>query len=263
MKSSLLVAALLILGLAACGKKEQPAPATAPAPAAAPAPAPAPTAEAAKPAEPAKADDRYSDAEKLLFETEHLKKFTKPAKLHYSFVKSGTLEQSFQDDVEISIDKVKPDGGKNVTAEFLSGSNKINYPPIEEAKSNPVVLYFLERDIREMQRLTGGKTPYFRKRIRIALADHAEVHPVKFFFDGKEVEGKEIKIAPYVNDELKERLGKYVGKYYLFTLSDKIPGDVYRLRSVTPDNQSGGSGKEQPLIEETLTFNPGEKKAQQ
>ena len=206
------------------------------------------------------ADDRYSDAEKLLFETDHLKKFTKPAKLHYSFVKSGTLEQSFRDDVEISIDKVMPDGSKNVTAEFLSGSNKINYPPMEEAKGNPVVLYFLERDIREMQRLTGGKPPYFKRRIRIALADHAEVHPVKFFFDGKEVDGKEIKIAPYVNDELKERLGKHVGKYYLFTLSDKIPGEVYQLRSVTPDNRSGGSGKEQPLIEETLTFSPGEKR---
>ena len=205
-------------------------------------------------------EDRYSDAEKLLFETDHLKKITKPAKLHYSFVKSGTLEQSFQDNVEISIDKVMPDGGKNITAEFLSGPNKIPYPPMEEAKGNPVLLWFLERDIREMKRLTGGKPLYFRHRIRIALADHADVHPVKFVFDGKEVDGKEIKIAPYANDELKERLGKYVGKYYLFTLSDKIPGEVYQLRSVTPDKQSGGSGKEQPLIEETLTFSPGEKR---
>ena len=207
------------------------------------------------------ADDRHSDAEKLLFETDHLKKFTKPAKLHYSFVKSGTLEQSFQDDVEISIDKIMPDGSKNVTAEFLSGSNKINFPPMEEAKGNPVLLYFLERDIREMQRLTGGKSPYFKRRIRIALTDHAEVRPVKIVYSGNEVIGKEIKITPYANDELKERLGKYVGKYYLFTLSDKIPGEVYQLRSVTPDNQSGGSGKEQPLIEETLTFSPGEKRA--
>ncbi len=207
------------------------------------------------------ADDSHSDAEKLLFETDHLKKITKPAKLHYSFVKSGTLEQSFQDEVEISIDKIKPDGGKIVTVEFLSGTNKINFPPTEEAKGNPVLLYFLERDIREMQRLTGGKPPYFKRRIQIALADHAEMHPVKFVFDGKEVDGKEIKIAPYANDELKERFGKYVGKYYLFTLSDKIPGEVYQLRSVTPDKQSGGSGKEQPLIEETLTFSPSGKKS--
>ncbi|HMK13464.1 MAG TPA: hypothetical protein VK460_00410 [Burkholderiales bacterium] len=210
-----------------------------------------------------RADDSYSDAEKLLFETDHLKNITKPVKLHYTFVKNGTLEQNFQDDVEISIDKIMPDGGKNITAEFLSGTNKVNFPPTEEAKGNPVLLYFLERDVSEMQRLTGGKTPYFRKRIRIALADHAEVHAVKFVFDGKEVNGKEIKIVPYANDELKERLGKHVGKYYLFTLSNKIPGEVYRLRSVTPDNQSGGSGTGQPLIEETITFSTGEKRAQQ
>ncbi|MGH8710530.1 MAG: hypothetical protein ACREVA_04335 [Burkholderiales bacterium] len=209
------------------------------------------------------ADDRHSDAEKLLFETDHLKKFTKPAKLHYTFVKSGTLEQSFQDEVEISIVKIMPDGGKNVTTEFLSGSNKIKFPPMEEAKGNPVLLYFLERDIREMKRLTGGKSPYFKRRIRIALTDHAEVRPVKIVYGGNEVIGKEIKITPYVNDELKERFGKHVGKYYLFTLSDKIPGEVYQLRSVTPDKQSGGSGKKQPLIEETITFNPREKRAQQ
>jgi hypothetical protein len=207
------------------------------------------------------ADDEHSEAEKLLFETDHLKKFTKPAKLHYSFVKTGTLEQSFQDNVEISLDKIMPDGGKNITAQFLSGPNKINFPPTEEARSNPVLLYFLERDIREMQRLTGGKPPYFKRRIRIALADHAEVRPVTIVYNSKEVNGKEIKITPYVNDQLKARFGKHVGKYYLFTLSDKIPGEVYQLRSVTPDNQSGGSSGEHPLIEETLTFSPSEKKA--
>ncbi|HEY6282139.1 MAG TPA: hypothetical protein VIW72_10195 [Burkholderiales bacterium] len=207
------------------------------------------------------ADDEHSEAEKLLFEADHLKKITKPAKLHYTFVKNGTLEQSFQDNVDISIDKIMPDGGKNITAQFLSGPNKITFPPTEEARSNPVLLYFLEWEIREMKRLTGGQPNYFRKRIRIALADHAEVRPVTIVYDGKEVNGKEIKITPYVNDELKARLGKHVGKYYLFTLSDKIPGEVYQLRSVTPDNQSGGSSKEQPLIEETLTFSPSGKKS--
>jgi hypothetical protein len=64
MRRSLLIAALLVLGLTACGKKEQPAPATTPAPAAAPAPAPAPAAEAAKPAEPAKAEEKKTEEKK-------------------------------------------------------------------------------------------------------------------------------------------------------------------------------------------------------
>jgi hypothetical protein len=57
MNRSLLIAALLAVGLTACGEKPAPAPATpapAPAPAAAPAPAPAPDAakDAAAPAAP-------------------------------------------------------------------------------------------------------------------------------------------------------------------------------------------------------------------
>ena len=63
MKHSLLVAALLVLGLTACGKKEEAAkPAPAPAPAMAPAPAPA--ADAAKPVEAAKADEKKGEEKK-------------------------------------------------------------------------------------------------------------------------------------------------------------------------------------------------------
>jgi len=207
------------------------------------------------------ADEKISEAETLLFETNHLKKITKPEKLHYIFVKSGTLEQSFQDDVQVSIDKITPDGGKYVTTEFFSGPKRINFPPIEEAKGNPVLVFFLERDIREMERLTGGRSLYFRHRIRMALADHAEVRSVKIAYDGKEVDAKEIKITPYLNDELKDRFGRHVGKYYLFILSDKIPGQIYQLHSVDPDGQPGQSGTVPPLIEETLTFSAGEKRA--
>ncbi len=66
MKRSLLVAALLILGLAACGKKEQPAPPAAPAPAMAPAPAPAPApaADTAKPADAASAEQKKPEEKK-------------------------------------------------------------------------------------------------------------------------------------------------------------------------------------------------------
>jgi hypothetical protein len=73
MNKSLLLASMMVVALAACGKKETPAPAPAPAPAAAPAPAPAPAAapapapaaDAAKPAEgstPADASKEAADA---------------------------------------------------------------------------------------------------------------------------------------------------------------------------------------------------------
>lgn len=199
------------------------------------------------------ADEKYSDAEVLLFETNHLKEITKPTILQYEYKKDGALEKGFDDKVSVNISKVGSEG-KTVSADYLSGERKTDFPAVDGASGNPVVMYFLERDIREMQRLTGGKPPYFKKRIRLSLADGAEVRPVKFSFDGKEVEGREIKITPYANDPLKARFGKYVGKYYLFTLAEGIPGGVYQMRAIIPEQAAQTDAKSTPMIQETLTF---------
>lgn len=203
----------------------------------------APTAEKAPPDQP------ISEAETLLFMTDHLKASKMPTRLQYSFRKESSLDGSFDDSVDIDL---KGKGGaKLATTRFLSDDRTVNYPPVENAEGNPVILWFLDRDIKEMERLTGGKSPYFRKRIRLALAEKAEVRPVKFSFDGKEVSGTEIKVVPYLDDPNKAKFGKVsTSKYYLFTLSDQVPGGVYQIRAVVPDEAATGK----PLIEESLTF---------
>ena len=201
------------------------------------------------------AGDKYSEAEILLFETHHLKPIKQPEVLHYTFKKQGTLEQGFEDTVKIKIDKVKPDGNKSVSAEYLTGENSQQFATLDEAQGNPVLMFFLERDIHEMQRLTKGNWRYFQKRIRVALADEAEVRPVTFLYNGKEAQGREVKVAPYVSDPQKSRFEKFVGKYYVFAFSDAVPGGVYQVRAVVPAASSGA-----PLVEETLTFAREEKK---
>jgi hypothetical protein len=190
-----------------------------------------------------------SEAETLLFMTDHLKTTKVPTRLEYSFRKESGLDGSFDDSVDIDL---KGKGGaKLATTRFLSDDRTVNYPPVENAEGNPVILWFLDRDIKEMERLTGGKSPYFRKRIRLALAEKAEVRPVRFSFDGREVNGTEITVAPYLDDPNKAKFGKVsTSKYYLFTLSDQVPGGVYQIRAVVPDETVAGK----PLIDETLTF---------
>ncbi|MGH8750915.1 MAG: hypothetical protein ACREUV_04340 [Burkholderiales bacterium] len=204
------------------------------------------------------AGDKFSEAEILMFETNHMKKITQPAKLQYSFTKNGSLEEGFADSADIFVDQVRPKGFKSFSTHYLNGKNNIPFPAVPQTDrgGNPVVLYFLERDIREMKRLTGGSVNYFRKSIRVALADKAEMRTVKITFDGKERDGKEIRITPYVNDQLKGRFGKHVGKYYVFTFSEDVPGTVYQMRCVTPDPEAG----KPPLIEETLTISKAGKK---
>jgi hypothetical protein len=201
------------------------------------------------------AAEKHSEAEVLLFETNHLKPIKQPEVLHYAFKKHGTLEEGFEDTVKIKIDKIKPDGNKSVSAEYLTGENHQQFESLDEAQGNPVLLFFLERDIHEMQRLTKGHWRYFQKRIRNALADEAEVRPVKFLYNGKEAAGREIKIIPYASDPDRARYEKFAHKYYVFALSDAVPGGIYQIRTVVPDAATKGS-----LMEETLTFAKEEKK---
>lgn len=200
----------------------------------------------------AMAGEQISPAETLLFETNHLKEIRQPLSLHYDFRKSGSLEPEYRDSVEIAIRVIAPDGAKGVSTRYLSGDRLRNFPPVAHARGNPVLMYFLERDIHEMQRLTGGNWRYFQQRIRLALADKAQVRAVSFRHGNEEMKGQEIRITPYADDPQKARYQKLAGKYYVFVLSDAIPGGVYQVRAVVPDEKVGQTAG--ALMEETLTF---------
>ena len=179
----------------------------------------------------AAAAPEFSAAEQALFATNHLSALKPSTTLHYRFRKSGSLEPGFDDKAAIAL-LAQPDGKCcAAAAEFLSGPRRIALPEIEAAQGNPVILYFLERDIREMERLTKGKANYFRKRIRIAVAEAATIRDVTLPFEGRNVSAKEIAITPYADDPLRARFEQLINKRYVFTLSDAVPGGVLSIRT--------------------------------
>ena len=184
-------------------------------------------------AAPALAAEDFSAAERALFMTNQLASMKPPATLNYAFIKA------------------KPDGKCcAAAADFLGGARKLSLPEIEEAEGNPVVLYFLERDIREMGRLTKGKPNYFRKRIRMAVAESAQIKEVSLPYRGKNVAAREISIAPYLDDPLRARFEKLANKQYVFTLSDAVPGGVYAVR-IRIDGESATAA---PLLVEEMVL---------
>lgn len=190
----------------------------------------------------------FSGAERLLFMSEHLANVTPPAALRYAFRKAGSFESGFEDQVLI---KLQPDAGGACCAsqsEFLTGERKVDLPPLDNARGNPVILGFLERDVNDMQRLTRGKSNYFRKRIRMAVFQGATVREVSLPFRGRTVAGREITIEPYRDDPNLERFGKFADKHYVFTLSDAVPGGVYAIRTRINDP----AAPDKPLIVEEL-----------
>jgi hypothetical protein len=192
-----------------------------------------------------------SRAETLLFMTPHLKDLQPPSRLHYAFLKRGTLETGFSDTVDVDITG-QPDGSKKGIARFFSGSRQIKYPEVEHAEGNPVLLFYLEREIREMSRLTGGQPNHFRQRIRTALAESARVKDIEIRVGGQTRLAQQITISPYDADPNRDRYERLAAKQYVFTICETIPGAVYEVQGVVP--AASGSPKDEAVLDETLTF---------
>ena len=199
---------------------------------------------------------QYSEAETLLWKTDQLKGISKPTRLKYEFKKAGSLEQGFTDSVVLNIVKVKPDGMKAANLQFFTGERHHYVPPYENINGNPVLAIYLEGDVYEMKRLTEGPWRYFQKRIKRALAEDAEVTPVTVEFNGRKVQAKQIKIAPYAKDPRAQQTAKYhqfTNKTYVFTVSDDIPGYLYEIQTTTPvADPDPTQPKDVPLLEESL-----------
>src|SRR5882672_3760637 len=145
----------------------------------------------------------FSEAERLLFAEDHLKALTSATRLDYEYRKRGSLEEEFTDRVRIAVAAKTCAGGRDVKLDFLSGSRRMELTVVKDDAGNPLILYFLEHEVREMNRLTGGSINYYRKRIRMAFAEAAEVKPVALTVDGKQVQACEIHIAPYRDEDRK------------------------------------------------------------
>ncbi|CAN7437865.1 hypothetical protein LJR290_002800 [Variovorax sp. LjRoot290] len=191
----------------------------------------------------------FSVAERLLFMTPQLQSVQAPTLLRYTFSKTGSLEEGFVDSVTVGL-SAKADGSCcDAKGAFLSGERKLQVPDVPAAAGNPVILYFLEHDVREMKRLTGGSENHFRKRLRMAVYQGAEVRDATMRYQGRTVKGKEIVFSPFLDDPNRPRYEKFAKKNYRFLLSAAVPGGVYGIRTQI---QGEGLAAKPLLVEELL-----------
>jgi hypothetical protein len=191
----------------------------------------------------------YSAAQRAIFQTPHLANIIQPVTLRYSYQHQGTLEQAFDDIVDVIITKVMPDGGRDVSFNFLSDKHHRDFPSVEGFHGNPVIMMFLEHDVAGLSSQTGGSALYFRNRIRDAFVDRATAEEVMVPYGGKEVPATHVKLQPFLQDPLRERFEKFAEKTYEFFLAPDVPGGVYSIRVLTP-----GGSVDKPLEENLLRF---------
>jgi len=205
---------------------------------------------AAAPNRAAPAGDTSSAAEILLFETDHMAGMAAPALLEYAFTWSGSA--AFADRVLL---RVGAPPEHRVDPDYFSGAHHVDFPPVEQAHGNPLLLYFLESDLREMSRQTGGHGDYLRRQIRRALAlPDLKPEPVEVSAGGRRVAAQRIVITPFAGDaNLAKHFPQLQSKSYEFVLSPEVPGQIVSLATrVTVD----GGAVQQALLSWSRTSPP-------
>ena len=205
---------------------------------------------------PAHAADpsQFSVAEKRLFIDDHLRGLPGPTTLEYVYTKRGSLEGPVDDTARVIVGPASAAGTKPVKVEYLTDTRKLELSDIDAANANPVILFFLEREVREMHRLTGGSINYYRKRIRMALAEGGKVDAVLLEMGPRRIAATEIRIAPYRDDPARSRYERFAEKTYKFTLSDDVPGKVVELHSELSAPSGDSTKPREVVIAETLRF---------
>jgi hypothetical protein len=121
-----------------------------------------------------------------------------------------------------------------VQGEYLSGARAVQLPDIPQARANPVLLYFLEGEVRRLQRTTQGQAAHFRRRLRQALADEATVADTPVRWGTQDVPARTVHVAPFLNDPYRGRFPDQAATEYRFVLSDAVPGGVFRIEAAVP-----------------------------
>ncbi|MDO9599114.1 MAG: hypothetical protein Q7J47_15465 [Azoarcus sp.] len=189
-----------------------------------------------------------SPAEQRVFTDPHMDGLPPASTLRYDYRRHEAGQPPVADEVILTTQH-DAQRGRVTQVDYLHEDRHLVLPEVDQASSNPLILYFLEADVRTMRARLGGQENYFRRRIRLALAESAQLSELAVSYGGKTVQATQVLIQPYVNDELQARFQGMAHKSYLFTLSPQVPGGVYELRTVVEDAAAGA-----PRVEEVLTL---------
>ena len=203
------------------------------------------------PARAEEADTRpLSPAQVALFETPHLRNIASPETLRYRFAADGGPGGDVTDRVDVHVRGINPDGSKRLSFDYLTGERRVAIPPVEHFAGNPLLMLFLEQDVKGMKERLGLSTAYFRNRIRQSFLDAATVTEARVLLDGRDVPARRITLRPFGDDPRFDRLPSVQGKTYTFVLADEVPGMVAEIRTELPPDPARGI----PAGGERLTY---------
>ena len=199
-------------------------------------------------ASPDPAEPKLSAAQQTLFETPHLANVTKPETLDYRFTQSGP--GGFTDDVSVTVADIHADGSKDLRFDFLTGDRRVAYPGIAHFSGNPLLMLYLEYDVRQMREQTGMAAAYFRQKLRQSFLDRATVSQGEVTVNGKTVPTSVVVVQPYEGDEHFGAIKAIAGKTYRFVMSPSVPGGIVEIAATSPADPAVGA----PALGTSVSF---------
>ncbi len=182
-----------------------------------------------------------SQAEQLLFTHPHLAMVRQPRTLTYAWSAQAGASASAPAHATLVL-KPRADGSCcSAHVDYPADEVAIHLPDFDDATANPVILYFLEAEVRRLQRTTTGQSAHFRRQLRMSLATTAQVSDTTVRWNGKDVPAHAVRVAPFVDDPYRARFEREAATEYLFLLSDDVPGGVAALSATLPASGAAGA----------------------
>lgn len=189
---------------------------------------------AAQPPQAPAAVGAPSEAERLLFQQAHLSNLPGPRVLRYRYVEEAEGQPGANDQAVLTL---APDAAGrccDAHADYLSGARAVQLPDIAGARSNPMLLHFLEGEVRRLQQASRGQAAHFRRRMRQAFADDATITDATIRWGARSVAARSVRIAPFLTDPYRGRFPAQAATEYVFVFSDAVPGGVYQMGAAVP-----------------------------
>ena len=211
---------------------------------------PAPPQAAGPQAVPEAVSSPISQAETLLFVRDDLRSLPDGCVLHYLFSHRAAGEPPTTDRIEVTVSGAPGSAARKLSTHCFSGERAVDFESVGGADGNPALVCFLEHDVRLTRALVQRGTPnYFRQRVRLALAERADIKPIKAKFGGKLVPAEEIRITPFVDDPHRAEFERYASKSYVFRVSQHVPGGLLEVHTAIDDPARPGGAS---LLEESV-----------
>ena len=183
-----------------------------------------------------------------LFETPHLDNVTTPETLTYEYRRTGPA--AFTDTIAVHIRSIRPDHGKDVSFDYLTGERRVHFPELDGFHGNPLLMLVLDRDVATMKQALGLSASFFRNRIRESFVTGARLESGSITLEGKTFPSRSVIVQPFAHETRLERVASVQAKTYTFVLSDSVPGGLAEIRIETPEDKA----LQAPATAERVTF---------